>query len=88
MLNILWLGFFIVAAIAALAQWLVGGQPQVFAQMVQALFAMAKLSVEVMVLLFGTLTLWLGFLRIAEEAGVVGAGAGQGAGAAVCQAHA
>lgn len=71
MLNILWLGFFIVAAIAALAQWLVGGQPQVFAQMVQALFAMAKLSVEVMVLLFGTLTLWLGFLHIAEEAGVV-----------------
>ena len=71
MLNILWLGFFIVAAIAALAQWLVGGQPQGFAQMVQALFAMAKLSVEVMVLLFGTLTLWLGFLRIAEEAGVV-----------------
>ena len=39
--------------------------------MVQALFAMAKLSVEVMVLLFGTLTLWLGFLRIAEEAGIV-----------------
>ena len=71
MLNVLWLGFFLVAAVAALAQWLVGGQPQVFAQMVQALFAMAKLSVEVMVLLFGTLTLWLGFLRIAEEAGVV-----------------
>lgn len=71
MLNMLWLGFFLVAAVAALAQWLAGGQPQVFAAMVQALFAMAKLSVEVMVLLFGTLTLWLGFLRIAEEAGVV-----------------
>ena len=71
MLNALWLGFFIIAAIAALAQWLVGGQSQVFAAMVQALFAMAKLSVEVMVLLFGTLTLWLGFLRIAEKAGVV-----------------
>ncbi|MEG2468446.1 MAG: nucleoside recognition domain-containing protein [Comamonas sp.] len=71
MLNMLWLGFFLVAAVAALAQWLVGGQPQVFVAMVQALFAMAKLSVEVMVLLFGTLTLWLGFLRIAEEAGVV-----------------
>ena len=71
MLNMLWLGFFVVAAVAALAQWLVGGQPDVFAQMVQALFAMAKLSVEVMVLLFGTLTLWLGFLRIAEEAGIV-----------------
>src|SRR5690606_29920773 len=30
-----------------------------------------RLSVEVMVLLFGTLTLWLGFLRIAERAGLV-----------------
>ncbi|MEG0051810.1 MAG: nucleoside recognition domain-containing protein [Comamonas sp.] len=71
MLNALWLGFFLVAAVAALAQWLVGGQAEVFSAMVQALFSMAKLSVEVMVLLFGTLTLWLGFLRIAEKAGVV-----------------
>lgn len=71
MLNALWLGFFVIAAIAALAQWLLGGNGQVFASMVQALFSMAKLSVEVMVLLFGTLTLWLGFLRIAEKAGVV-----------------
>lgn len=39
--------------------------------MVESLFAMAKLSVDVMVLLFGTLTLWLGFLRIAEKAGLV-----------------
>lgn len=71
MLNALWLGFFLVGAIAALAQWLVGGQAEVFSAMVQALFAMARLSVEVMVLLFGTLTLWLGFLRIAEKAGIV-----------------
>ncbi len=39
--------------------------------MVDSLFSMAKLSVEVMVLLFGTLTLWLGFLKIAEQAGLV-----------------
>jgi len=71
MLNALWLGFFVIGAIAALAQWLLGGNSQVFASMVQALFSMARLSVEVMVLLFGTLTLWLGFLRIAEKAGVV-----------------
>lgn len=73
MLNTLWLGFFITAAISALAQWLLGGQAQVFATMVESLFAMAKLSVEVMVLLFGTLTMWLGFLRIAEKAGIVDA---------------
>ena len=73
MLNTLWLGFFLTAAVAALAQWLVGGNAEIFSSMVQALFQMAKLSVEVMVLLFGTLTLWLGFLRIAEKAGVVDA---------------
>ncbi|WP_447587940.1 nucleoside recognition domain-containing protein [Aquipseudomonas campi] len=70
MLNGLWLSFFAVAAVAALARW-IGGDPAVWAAMVESLFAMAKLSVEVMVLLFGTLTLWLGFLRIAEKAGLV-----------------
>ena len=73
MLNALWLGFFVVAAIAGLSRWLLGDDPAVFAAMVESLFAMAKLSVEVMVLLFGTLTLWLGLLRIAEKAGLVDA---------------
>lgn len=71
MLNGLWLGFFLVAAIAAFARWLIGGEADVFAAMVAALFDMARLSVELMVLLFGTLTLWLGFLRIAEQAGLI-----------------
>jgi spore maturation protein SpmA len=71
-LNGLWLGFFGMAAVAALVRWLVGGDPTVFAALVESLFAMARLAVEVMVLLFGTLTLWLGFLRIAEAAGLVG----------------
>ncbi|MEZ0197869.1 nucleoside recognition domain-containing protein, partial [Pseudomonas qingdaonensis] len=71
MLNGLWLGFFLVAAVSAMAQWLVGGNAGIFAAMVESIFAMAKLSVEVMVLLFGTLTLWLGFLKIAEKAGIV-----------------
>jgi spore maturation protein SpmA len=71
MLNGLWLGFFVIAAIAGFSRWLLGDDPAVFAAMVESLFAMAKLSVEVMVLLFGTLTLWLGFLRIAEKAGLV-----------------
>ncbi|MFU1923136.1 hypothetical protein ACM6PT_39200, partial [Klebsiella pneumoniae] len=60
MLNGLWLGFFLVAAASALARWLIGGDATVFAAMVESLFAMAKLAVEVMVLLFGTLTLVTG----------------------------
>lgn len=70
MLNRLWFGFFLVSSGAALARWTLG-DAAVFAAMTESLFAMAKLSVEVMVLLFGTLTLWLGLLRIAERAGLV-----------------
>ena len=71
MLNKLWLGFFLTAAAAALYRWLAIGDAEVFRQMVASLFDMARVSVDVMVLLFGTLTLWLGFLRIAEGAGLV-----------------
>ena len=60
-----------VATASALWRLLVIGDASVFASMVESLFAMAKLSVDVMILLFGTLTLWLGFLRIAERAGLV-----------------
>lgn len=73
MLNRIWLGFFLVAATAACARWIGGGDSGVFAAMIASIFDMARLSVEVMILLFGTLTLWLGFLRIAERAGLVDA---------------
>ncbi|SAH93006.1 transporter [Bordetella ansorpii] len=71
MLNKLWLAFFIAAAAAGLVRWIGWGDADVFRHIVAALFDMARVSVEVMVLLFGTLTLWLGFLRIAEAAGLV-----------------
>ncbi|MGE0314599.1 MAG: nucleoside recognition domain-containing protein [Lautropia sp.] len=71
MLNALWAAFFLISAAAALWRWLAGGDAAVFAQMVEALFAMAKLSVEIMVVLFGTLSLWLGLLKIAEAAGLI-----------------
>ncbi len=73
MLNALWFGFFVIAALSAGWRALAQGDVAVFQAMVDSLFAMAKLSVEVMVLLFGTLTLWLGFLRIAERAMLVDA---------------
>jgi spore maturation protein SpmA len=71
MLNRLWLAFFLASGLVAGLRGWVGGQAEVFAAMVGALFDMARLSVDIMVLLFGTLTLWLGFLRIAEQAGLV-----------------
>ena len=71
MLNTLWLLFFVLAAGSSLYQWLVVGNAQIFAEMVQSLFEMADLSVHIMIVLFGTLSLWLGFLQIAEKAGLI-----------------
>src|SRR5690606_17281216 len=73
MLNILWFAFFVIAAVSGMFQWLWLGDSEVFARMVQSLFDMAELSVQLMLLLFGTLTLWLGFLKIAEKAGLIDA---------------
>lgn len=71
MLNTLWFAFFAVAAVSGLYQWVVLQDAEVFARIVLSLFDMAELSVQLMILLFGTLTLWLGFLRIAETAGLI-----------------
>jgi spore maturation protein SpmA len=73
MLNGLWLAFFLLSIGTALVRWLWSGDGAVFGALVASLFDMARLSVEVMVLLFGTLTLWLGFLQIAERAGLIAA---------------
>lgn len=71
MLNGLWFGFLLIGALAALARWLLGGDAEIFNRLVDSLFTMAKVSVELMLLLFGTLSLWLGFLKIAEKAGLI-----------------
>ena len=71
MLNWIWLGFFLSAFAAALWQWLGLGDAEVFSRLVSALFEMARLSVEIVLVLVGTMTLWLGFLNIAEKAGLI-----------------
>src|SRR5690625_6233489 len=71
MLNILWLWFFIIGLLSGAYQFLVLQHTDVFAAMVRSLFDMAELSVQVVLVLFGTLTLWMGFLRIAEKAGLI-----------------
>ena len=60
-----------VAFAASLWQWLGLGDGEVFSRLVAALFDMAKLSVEIVLLLVGTLTLWIGLLAIAEKAGLI-----------------
>lgn len=71
MLNGIWLSFFLAAFAAALWQWLGMGDAEVFGRLVASLFDMARLSVEIILVLVGTMTLWLGFLAIAEKAGLI-----------------
>ncbi|GGC93477.1 nucleoside recognition domain-containing protein [Halopseudomonas salina] len=71
MLNGIWLGFFLAAFAAALWQWLGMGDAEVFSRLVGSMFDMARLSVEIILVLVGTMTLWLGFLAIAEKAGLI-----------------
>lgn len=71
MLVHIWFGFFAVSFVAALYQWLINGHGEIFAALVQSTFDMAGLSVEVAIGLIGVLCLWLGFFRIAEQAGLI-----------------
>lgn len=71
MLAHIWFGFFAVAFISAIYQWLVNGQAAIFSELIQSTFDMAALSVEVAIGLIGVLCLWLGFFRIAEKAGLI-----------------
>lgn len=71
MLNRIWLSFFIIAFFSAMATWIGGGDGLVFERMVDALFKMGKVSVEIAIGLIGALCFWLGIMKIAEKAGMV-----------------
>ena len=71
MLNYIWFGFFIAAFLSCIFQALIKDNSAIFAQVVQATFDMASLSVEIALGLVGLLCLWLGFFSIAERAGFV-----------------
>lgn len=68
-MNVLFLGFVLLAVGLALWQLLQGdsGAPAV---MVEAMFGAADLAVEVSLGLIGILTLWSGFFRVAEQSGL------------------
>ena len=71
MLNRIWLSFFIIAFFSAMATWIGGGDGLVFERMVDALFKMGKVSVDIAIGLIGALCFWLGIMKIAEKAGMV-----------------
>jgi len=70
MLNIIWTGFFLAAFAAAVWQALALGNGAIWAEMVQSTFTAAKAAFQICLNLTGMLCLWLGLLKIAEQAGI------------------
>ncbi len=71
LLNRIWGAFFFAAFLAALVQAFFLGRPEVFADMVAALFAAAKTGFEIALGLTGVMCLWLGIMRVGEKGGAV-----------------
>jgi spore maturation protein SpmA len=70
-LNYIWIFFFVVAFLVGLFRLLFFGDLQVFPDMVNSTFDMAKTGFEISLGLTGVLTLWLGLMKIGEKGGVV-----------------
>ncbi|MBA6390771.1 spore maturation protein [Colwellia sp. BRX10-3] len=71
MLNRIWSGFFFVAFISSVVQWLVFDQILIFEEIVNAIFDMSRVTVEIAIGLIGILSFWLGMMKIAEHAGII-----------------
>lgn len=70
-LNYIWIAFFLIGFIVALAQLIFSGNTQIFNDLVNSVFTNAKTGFEISLGLTGALTLWMGLLRVGEKGGVV-----------------
>lgn len=69
-LNYIWIGFFLLAAVCAVVQC-VGGNTGVFADIMGSTFSNAKTAFEISLGLTGVLSLWMGVMKIGERGGMV-----------------
>jgi spore maturation protein SpmA len=70
-LNYIWTGFFLVAFVVGLIKLIFLGDVDVFPNMIQSTFDMAKTGFELSIYLTGVMALWLGIMKIGEKGGVV-----------------
>ncbi|MBC8600931.1 spore maturation protein [Parabacteroides acidifaciens] len=70
-LNYIWIAFFLIAFVVALCKLVIGGDTEVFTQIINASFASAKTGFEISLGLTGILSLWLGIMKIGEKGGVI-----------------
>ena len=69
-LNWVWVGFILVGFVVALAR-LAQGELDIFTRVLTALFDTARTGFDISLGLVGIMSLWLGIMRIGEQAGVI-----------------
>ncbi len=72
-LNYIWIAFFLIAFVIALARLVFMGDFDVFPAMMDSTFSSSKTAFEISLGLTGVLSLWLGIMKIGEQGGVVNA---------------
>lgn len=72
-LNYIWIGFFLIAFLTALAKLVFWHDAAVFPAMVDSLFEMAQLGATLSLGYIGLMALWLGIMKIGELGGAVSA---------------
>ncbi len=70
-LNYVWLFFFFIAFVVALARLLFFGDTAIFSRVMTSLFDGAKNGFDISLGLAGVMTLWLGIMKIGEKAGMI-----------------
>lgn len=70
-LNVVWIGLFLSAGLFGLVRFLTGADPDVFPAMAKATFDSGKTAFEICLGLVGTLTLWMGLMKVGEKAGAI-----------------
>ena len=70
-LNYIWVSFFLIAFVVSLVKLIFFQDVEVFPQMLQSTFDMAKTGFEISIALTGVMSLWLGLMKIGERAGIV-----------------
>jgi spore maturation protein SpmA len=71
-LNYIWIAFFLIGFIFAVAQLIFNGNVEIFNNIIESTFSSAKTGFEISLGLTGVLTLWMGLMKVGEKGGVVG----------------
>ena len=70
-LNYIWIAFFVIAFVVAMARLIFLGDTEVFPAIINSTFDTSKTAFDISLGLTGVLSLWLGIMKIGEKGGVV-----------------